>query len=282
MIKINKTQPAPRYLIYEGRAREEDKCLSETLKACKCFESEDDDPNQECEYKFKSSVYANKIWKKQLLRDQSNKCCFCESKIKHVDADDVEHFRPKGESKQSISDIENKPGYYWLAYDWDNLLIACPRCNRREKSSLFPLLNPDERAYCSNKNIDAERPVYINPCKEEPQNFITFHEEYLVGIDDEGRGQRTLEELNLNNESLRVIRKRHLDSVSTIIELVNYILTNHINAEYSEMPHTKLDLLDRSIVHLSIYLEDQYAGMVRSNFESEIKQLQEKYSRLTL
>ena len=94
----------------------------------------------------------------------------------------------------------------------------------REKSSLFPLLNPDERASCTNKNIDDERPVFINPCKEEPKNFIRFNEENLVGIDDEGRGQRTLDELNLNNESLRAIRRRHLDSVNTIIKLVSYIL----------------------------------------------------------
>src|SRR5690606_33652023 len=42
-----------------------------------------------------------------------NKCAFCEQRVEMTH---VEHYRPKAI-------------YYWLAYSWDNLLIACHHCN---------------------------------------------------------------------------------------------------------------------------------------------------------
>ena len=61
------------------------------------------------------------------------KCAYCETKI-GVNADwDVEHYRPKGRVTENTA----HPGYYWLAYDWDNLLPSCAFCNqgRRDRAS---------------------------------------------------------------------------------------------------------------------------------------------------
>lgn len=273
MIKINKTQPAP---IIHGTSKE-DKCQSENQLACKYFESGNYNPNNECGYKFKSNIYGNKIWKEQLLKDQFDKCCFCESKVAHVDAGDVEHYRPKGESKQTNSGLANKPGYYWLAYKWDNLLIACQRCNRREKKSLFPLLNPDSRASSTNKDISFERPVFINPCMENPENFIKFNFEYPVGIDDEGRGQKTLDELNLvNNESLNEMRRTHLEITVTLIELTDSLINK------LDKTNDDVDKVSRSLGLLLGFLEDSahYAGMIRSNLKTKIEELQERDAKL--
>lgn len=291
MIKINKTSPAPEYLIYRGTSRETNKCHSETQKALAYFESEDYDPDNECEYEFKHSVYSNKIWKEKLLDDQSNKCCFCESKVAHVGAADVEHFRPKGESKQSISASANKPGYYWLAYEWDNLLIACKRCNSREKKSLFPLLNPDERASPTNKNIDREIPIFINPSNEDPEDFITFKREYPKGIDDERRGEKTLTELNLvNDDDLNEVRRTHLGRVEGLIDSVKIILNllDKIDDTYGflETPFNSEksmgEKLSDSFEILFAYLGDSshYTGMIRSNFEEKILRLHDRYNQL--
>ncbi|MHC1754578.1 MAG: hypothetical protein AB9861_03955 [Methanosarcina sp.] len=290
MIKINKTQPAPGYIRYVGTSREEDKCQSETQLACEYFESGDYNPNNKYGYKFKSSIYGNKIWKEQLLKDQFDKCCFCESKVAHIDAGDVEHYRPKGESKQTDSDPANKPGYYWLAYDWDNLLIACQRCNRRKKKSLFPLLNPDERASSTNKNIAVERPVFINPCIEDPKNFIKFNLEYPVGIDDNGRGEKTLDELNLvNDETLNEIRRNHLEIVNAFIDSIkiNIESLESLNDETLNDASRLQSIKGRLSNHLKIllnYLEDSssYAGMIRSNLEGEIQELRQRYRILDL
>ena len=47
----------------------------------------------------------------------NHKCAYCEfyDQVLHV-----EHYRPKN-------------GYHWLAYSWDNLLLACQKCNGHKK-----------------------------------------------------------------------------------------------------------------------------------------------------
>ena len=67
------------------------------------------------------------------------KCAYCESLITNNQPGDVDHYRPKGR----VMDANNKPvmittalgenphpGYYWLAYQFSNLLPSCIDCNR--------------------------------------------------------------------------------------------------------------------------------------------------------
>ncbi|MEZ5007772.1 MAG: hypothetical protein R2753_06420 [Chitinophagales bacterium] len=62
------------------------------------------------------------IWKKELVNSQGKKCCYCE---KPIDKGDLEHYRPKKGWKQNNGAAMTKPGYYWLAYRWRNLLLSC-------------------------------------------------------------------------------------------------------------------------------------------------------------
>ena len=68
--------------------------------------------------------YKEKDIKETLEKIHYNKCVYCEVWVEEYH---IEHFRPK-----SI--------YYWLAYSWDNLLLACPTCNR-SKLDQFPCKN---------------------------------------------------------------------------------------------------------------------------------------------
>jgi hypothetical protein len=58
-----------------------------------------------------------------------DKCAYCESKITPGFAWEVEHFRPK----KSVAERPDHPGYYWLAYEWTNLLPSCTLCNQRRR-----------------------------------------------------------------------------------------------------------------------------------------------------
>lgn len=262
MIKINKTQPAPRYLIHKGTTREVDKCHSETQNTCAYFESEDYDPSKN--YTFNGKVYGNKIWKNQLLKDQHYKCCFCESYFQHVAHGDVEHFRPKGGYKQSSDDSLQKPGYYWLAYEWNNLLIACSICNQIAKENLFPLLNPEDRAKKTSDDIDGEKPILINPWKESPEDFIEFNLEVPIGIDSEGRGKQTIELLNLD-EDLDEMRAEKFSSIETLIKVIE--ISNETTPISKEI----------NLIVKSLHESSAYAGMIRSNFKDKIEELQERY-----
>ncbi len=114
MIRVDKPRTAPKIL------REQASSGPKTTAALKkAYDS------GQREFEFKSSIYAAKSVKSHLIRAQHGKCCFCESKITHVDYGDVEHFRPKSAFRQKSSDSLEKPGYYWLAYEWDNLFLSC-------------------------------------------------------------------------------------------------------------------------------------------------------------
>jgi hypothetical protein len=82
----------------------------------------------------------------------------------------VEHWRPKATPRQ---DKEHR-GYWWLAYAWDNLFLACDACQTHRGSS-FPLRGA--RATCV-AEISSEEPLLTHP--------ITLALETLVTIGPDG------------------------------------------------------------------------------------------------
>lgn len=77
-------------------------------------------------------IVAESLW-----RIQHFKCCYCEGKVT-VRYNDVEHYRPKARADRRPG-CQRVHGYWWLAFSWDNLLFACPACNRSSKNDQFPL-----------------------------------------------------------------------------------------------------------------------------------------------
>jgi uncharacterized protein (TIGR02646 family) len=121
--------------------------------------------------KFKAlwSTKSDPSVKDFLYKSQHGKCCYCEIKRGKREFD-VEHFRPKG---KVTGDKRNLSGYWWLAYNWENLLIACKMCNQK-KGTHFPLKDESKRAYGEKCDIEEEEPFLINPLKENPELFIDY------------------------------------------------------------------------------------------------------------
>lgn len=115
------------------------------------------------------SLWSDAKVKKFLYESQHGKCCYCERTRDKIEVD-VEHFRPKAE----VEEAEDHPGYWWLAYSWENLLIACKKCNQKYKKSKFPLKHGSERAYEENSDLGKEEPILINPLEEDPEEFIEY------------------------------------------------------------------------------------------------------------
>jgi hypothetical protein len=108
--------------------------------------------NGERTFKFDSSIYGAKSVKMALIKAQHDKCAFCESKVGHIAFGDVEHYRPKGGVRQNDTGPLEQPGYFWLAYAWENLFFACQLCNQSFKKNLFPLADPARRAQPSGRH----------------------------------------------------------------------------------------------------------------------------------
>jgi uncharacterized protein (TIGR02646 family) len=173
-------------------------------------------------FEFDSSIYAHDEVKTALRDAQHEKCAFCESVITHISYGDVEHFRPKGASRQSDAAPLRYPGYFWLAYTWDNLFLCCQLCNQRHKRNLFPLRNDRRRARTHNHDLAAEVPQFINPT-EDMSADITFDGETAVALTS--RGRLTIEALGLNREELRDYRLRQLQTLQLLVALRRQLAT---------------------------------------------------------
>jgi hypothetical protein len=133
------------------------------------------------------AIYAHRSVVDALISVQHRKCCFCDRKT----LGDVEHFRPKQGFRQRLSDPLTRPGYYWLAYEWNNLFMACGPCNQRLKGNLFPLLQPERRARSHRDDIGHEEPLLLHPRDDEPSHHIGFRQEVAFAVDGSVRGQAT-------------------------------------------------------------------------------------------
>lgn len=208
---------------------------------------------------FDSGIYGHKDVKDSLIAIQNYKCCFCESSIGHISYGDVEHFRPKAGWVQSNEKL-NKPGYYWLAYEWNNLILSCQICNQRNKKNFFPLLKDSPRASSHHDDIANENAVFINPSNEDVETFITFKEEIPVAVNNNQRGLETINKLGLDRELLNEQRRKTLNMIRDIYDLAKgYPET--FPALRGEAKAKAQKYLDQSKLD-----ETEYASMLRSFF----------------
>lgn len=162
-------------------------------------------------YKFKSSLYGGKTVKEKLKALQHDKCCFCEAKVSVVAHGDVEHYRPKAGWVQKEKDKLTKPGYYWMAYDFSNLFLSCQICNQKYKKNYFPLGKGGKRAASHKILLSGERPLIIDPGKDNPSKFLTFNDEIIVAINGNARGLETIKRTGLDRDELKRDRFEYLE-----------------------------------------------------------------------
>jgi uncharacterized protein (TIGR02646 family) len=175
--------------------------------ACPADYAKAKDPKK---FEFDWAIYASPEVKRALRKAQSDKCCFCEAKVTHVSPGDVEHFRPKAAFRQRPGGPLTRPGYFWLAYEWTNLLFCCEICNRRGKANLFPLVDPSVRATPRGRDVGAEQPLFIDPAADNPEEHIEFRDERAYPRDRSRRGRRTIDALQLNRRELLLDRLNYL------------------------------------------------------------------------
>lgn len=70
------------------------------------------------------------------------KCAYCESHVGPPSDEEIEHYRPKG----GVTEDDDHNGYWWLASDWNNLLLSCTHCNQGRKQHIITP-DMDERDY---------------------------------------------------------------------------------------------------------------------------------------
>jgi hypothetical protein len=130
------------------------------------------------------------IWgaMKDYLRVLFNgKCAYCDARFDIVAWGDVEHYRPKRKVTDENGVAIDHPGYYWLAYDLNNLLPSCQLCNQAKgKGNRFPLRDERKRLSkpCRSDRLNVEEPLLFNAYLHEPAR----HLEFLPGANNNSPG----------------------------------------------------------------------------------------------
>ena len=196
-----------------------------------------------------------KVWLNQNVFGR--RCAYCESTLELDRFEgDAEHFRPKGRitfrdaagkrqvarCKLSDGDEMDHPGYFWLAYDWRNLMPACAACNSASKVDQFPIrathvFHSDEQSagfapgylparhegvatipnartfFLPPARLDAlESPLLLNPLNPTEDCRPSKHLRYglgglVVALDDSELGKTSIEVYQLKREVLRKRRQ---------------------------------------------------------------------------
>ena len=176
---------------------------------------------------FDAKVYGAETVRVALTALFEGKCCYCEFPITRSDLN-VEHFRPKGR----VSESPDHPGYYWLAYEWRNLLPSCAFCNQlrteleawpstkrtkaRGKADSFPLEVEAHRAYSPSDQLERERPLLLDPTVDEPSEHVTF-DPMGRPVPRSERGEVSVRVYNLETRQLNLARARVIDDVTGLL-----------------------------------------------------------------
>lgn len=187
--------------------------------------------------KLSFAAYQDKAVKTALRQAFGSKCCFCECVFLGTQPGDAEHFRPKGSvvvHNHDRTQHEKKPGYYWLAARWSNLLCSCLDCNRPRtqyeedgttrvfgKRNFFPLERELSRASQPGDEVH-EQPLLLDPCVDQPEEHLEFTDDgrirpKLIGGAVSARGEATIYYCGLRRADLLAARATHARIVKGVI-----------------------------------------------------------------
>lgn len=267
MIRIQKSTNTPTILIKKG--------VADTLTTCQLYEADSDRYNEGlATLSTDRDIYAADSVKKQLIADQHGKCCFCEADFTANSFGDVEHFRPKGGYTTTFGNQKlQRPGYYWLAYEWDNLLFSCEVCNRREKRNYFPVADETKRVKNHLSNVADEEPLLINPTLSDPEEHISFNQHIPVPLDT--KGVESIRGFGLDRDELNRIRERYFRDVSRSVLLAKFdpdTMSEDFRAQLVAQTQTPWEELEQTIrtakafVNVAAADTQPFSAMVRANF----------------
>jgi hypothetical protein len=216
-------------------------------------------------------------FKADLSKAQYRKCAFCEGFAIGQGFGDVEHFAPKAEL-EALGDDEttwgierenlaivtgrtpvavSQTGYWWLAYDWDNYILACTICNQQWKRAIFPIKEARTRPPAQG---DAETIYLLHPFRgEAPKDHLESGPLGEVKAKNNGGavspyGRETIRTLGLDRPSLREQRR----SIASKTH-------KKIDALTDATPARRLELLGD--IRLDGGFDQPFCGMVRAIFE---------------
>jgi uncharacterized protein (TIGR02646 family) len=223
-----------------------------------------------------------------LQKSFHGKCAYCEIKYAGGAPADVDHYRPKG--GVLLPDLTlRRPGYYWLAADWDNLLPSCIDCNRARtqkfddlppqlsgKANKFPIADEATRAVSPGEEVN-EEPLILHPYLDDPAAFLEFEGNGVVrvALDEAGqellKGSTTRDTLGLNRRDLVQTREERAIEINAWVKRLEIIVEHLSETEHQNDGRLQDDLAE-AIQALRRYIDPAlpFSGMAKQLVEPAI------------
>lgn len=247
---------------------------------------------------FQANRYGHNDVREALDLIYNNKCAYCECEIGAVSTPHIDHHRPIN-SYAEIGNPQHHNGYYWLGYEWSNLVLSCPSCNGT-KSSKFPLLLPQAREITA-PPLQAGRPDYellnifggffigeepllINPEWIDPDGHLTVNYfGMLEAIDNSIYGKTTIDVCDLNRIPLCEERQAILDKfIEKIdIEIFEHYRDDTLQTSTAQYQHRLNMIFEEIISHqheeveynmLGRCIVDKFDELILEDIEPEFRQ----------
>jgi uncharacterized protein (TIGR02646 family) len=209
-------------------------------------------------HKFREALFRDSSARAALHNLFHRKCAYCEVSIPSRSGWSIDHFRPKGR----VAERKDHSGYYWLAYRWFNLYLACDDCNKHlydtptfedpmsgpagGKLDQFPLADETTRAMSPDDPLDLEQNLLLDPCADQPEEHLRYDVEgEILAKTGDDRGESTIRVLHLTRKRLRDNRRR---TVAAVVKALRVL-------------RTRADLgVNAGLDEISSYLEGQFFG----------------------
>lgn len=179
--------------------------------------------------------YRHQDIKEKLFASSHQKCAFCEAKPAESGNIEVEHFKPK-----SL--------YPELAFEWDNFLPVCRKCND------------------SKSNHDTGKEPIVDPSSDDPETIFTYNFINIVSKNDKNEiADRTIEICDLNSERLYEARAKLLKALCSHEKQVKAWVKEISSADTQRKKVTRINRLRDSMTILESLTnsEQPYAGFCR-------------------
>jgi len=131
--------------------------------------------------------------KAALVQETHGKCAYCESKLLHIAYGDIEHIMPKAPNPN-----------HW--FDWNNLTLACDRCN-------------------TNKG---EHTDVLDPYEVDPSEHLWFVGVFVFAKPGSDVGELTERRLDLNRDDLLERRKERLGRLRILLDRIRRIQNDEV------------------------------------------------------
>ena len=139
-------------------------------------------------------------------------CAYCESP---TPTPLVSRFRPAEEAASLDGRQVDRDHYWWLAYEWDNLLPTCPVC-MSHKGKRFPVKGPRAIPAPGHGVPTTEDALFLDPCRDRPEGSLAYDDDGRVVPLDE-RAAAMIDGIGLNRADLVDDRARAAEEARVVI-----------------------------------------------------------------